>query len=92
MIESIRHKGLRKFYEEGNGSKLPAAFLRKINRIFDQLDAITSESDIQEMGSGIHGLTGNLEGFWAISVSANFRIIFRFEDGGIYDVDFVDYH
>ena len=58
MIVSFRHKGLQQYYEEGNGSKLPAPYLRKINRIIDQLEAITSISDIQQMGSGIHKLTG----------------------------------
>ncbi len=92
MIKSIQHKGLRKYYEEGDGSKLPPQYLRKINRIFDQLEAITSVSDIQGMGSGTHKLMGSLADFWAISVSPNYRIIFRFENGDIYDVDYLDYH
>ncbi|WP_373511717.1 type II toxin-antitoxin system RelE/ParE family toxin [Persicitalea sp.] len=92
MIISFRHKGLQLFYEEGKGSKLPAAYLRKINRILDQLDAVTSIDDIQQMGSGIHKLTGNMANFWSISVTPNYRIIFRFEEGDIRDVDYIDYH
>ncbi len=76
----------------GDGSKLPPPFLRKINRILDQLDAVTSEQDILQIGQGIHRLTGNLNGFWSVKVTPNYRIIFRFEDGEVYDVDFVDYH
>jgi len=92
MIVSFKHKGLQHYYEAGNGSKLLAQYLRKINRLFDQLDAITSISDIQQMGSGIHKLSGDLAEFWAVSVTPNYRIIFRFDAGDVHDVDYVDYH
>ena len=92
MIESIRHKGLLLYYTEGNGAKLPANQLAKISRILDALDAISSEDDIKQLGSGIHKLAGNLKQFWSIKVTGNYRIIFRFEDGNIHDVDHVDYH
>jgi toxin HigB-1 len=92
MIVNFKHKGLQQYYEAGNGSKLPAQYLRKINRLFDQLDAVTSISDIQQMGSGIHKLTGDLAEFWAVTVTPNYRIIFRFEAGDVYDVNYTDYH
>jgi proteic killer suppression protein len=60
MIQTITHKGLRLFFEKGNGSKLPAEYLSKIAMI---LDAISSEDDIKALGGGIHRLTGNLAGF-----------------------------
>jgi proteic killer suppression protein len=37
-------------------------------------------------------LKGDLRGHWAVAVRANWRIIFRFEDGDAFDVDLVDYH
>lgn len=92
IIESIRHKGLLSFYTEGSKAKLPANQLAKISRILDALDAISSEDDIKQLGSAIHKLTGNLKDFWSIKVSANYRIIFRFEDGNVNDVDYLDYH
>lgn len=92
MIVNFRHKGLQQYYEEGNGSKLPAAYLRKINRIIDQLEAVTSINDIQQMGSGIHKLTGDMAEFWSIKVSPNYRIVFRFDNGDIHDIDYTDYH
>lgn len=92
MILSIRHKGLLLYYEKGDRSKLPGQYLRKINRIFDQLDALTTEEDIKQIGQGIHKLTGNLSEFWSIKVTPNYRIIFRFADGEVSDVDFIDYH
>ena len=44
------------------------------------------------LGSRLHPLSGNLKGFYAVNVSGNWRIIFRFEDGNVHDVDYVDYH
>jgi toxin HigB-1 len=92
MIESIRHKGLLTYYTEGSGAKLPANQLVKISRLLDALDAVSSEDDIKQLGLGIHKLTGNLKEFWSIKVTANYRIIFRFEDGNVHDVDYIDYH
>ncbi|NII26276.1 plasmid maintenance system killer [Pseudoflavitalea sp. X16] len=92
MIQSINHKGLRLFYEKGNGSKLPAEYLMKIAWVLDALDAVTSEDDIKQLGSGIHKLTGNMAGFWSIKISPNYRIVFRLQKGDIYDVDYLDYH
>ena len=40
----------------------------------------------------LHPLKGELKSFWAVHVSTNWRIIFRFEDGDAFDVDLLDYH
>lgn len=92
MIQSITHKGLRLFFEKGNGSKLPTEYLTKISWILDALDAVTSEDDIKQLGLGAHKLTGNMAGFWSIKVSPNYRIIFRLQKDDICDVDYLDYH
>ncbi len=92
MIASFRHRGLRKLYEKDDSRRLPAAYLGKIRRILARLD---EAGDVQHMalpGFQLHPLSGNLRGFWAVSVSGNWRIIFRFEKGIAYDVDLVDYH
>ena len=92
VIISIRHKGLRLYYEEANKGKLPATQIPRIRRILDALDAIASENDILSLGHGIHQLKGQYAGFWSLSVSGNYRVIFRFEAGDVHDVDYVDYH
>ena len=92
MIQTIIHKGLRLYFEKGNDSKLPAEYLTKIALILDALDAISSEDDIKVLGGGIHRLTGEYTGFWSIKVSPNYRIVFRYSKGDIFDVDYVDYH
>jgi toxin HigB-1 len=92
MIISINHKGLRLYYEDGNSSKLPSEFLKKIARILTSLDAVSSEEDILALGSEIHKLSGDLSNFWSIKVSANYRIIFAFSSGDVSEVDYLDYH
>ena len=60
MIVSIRHKGLRLYYEKGDSSKLQRSHLPKIRLILTALDAIDSEADIKALGKNIHLLkTGN---------------------------------
>ena len=81
MIVSIVHKGIRLYYGEGNGAKLPSAQLVKIRRILSMLDAVTSEEDIKVMGLGIHRLKGEYAAFWSLSVTGNYRIISVFMKG-----------
>ena len=92
MIQSFRHKGLRKLFEDDDRSKLSAQDVDKIARILARLSAANVPEDIDAPGFKLHRLKGDLKGFWAVTVRANWRIIFRFEDGDALDVDLVDYH
>ena len=92
MIVSISHKGLRMYYEKGIGNKLPSEQLKKIALIFDALDAIVTENDIVCLGFGIHKLKGEYDGYWALTITGNYRIIFRYYEVDIYDIDYIDYH
>lgn len=56
------------------------------------LDAAARPEDMDYPGSGLHKLSGDLKEFWSVKVNANYRIIFRFEDGHAFDVDYRDYH
>ncbi|MFN0172080.1 MAG: type II toxin-antitoxin system RelE/ParE family toxin [Bryobacteraceae bacterium] len=56
------------------------------------LDSATSPQDLDLPGYRLHPLKGKLKGFWAVTVGANWRIVFRFEEGNAIDVDLVDYH
>jgi len=92
VIASFRHRGLRKLYEKDDSRRLPAAYLGKIRRILARLDEATNIKHMALPGFQLHPLSGDFRGFWAVSVSGNWRIIFRFEKGNAYDVDLVDYH
>lgn len=92
MIGSFQHKGLKRFYEKGDTSKLHAQHVSKIRLILTRLDAAATPDEMNVPGYGLHQLKGDLKGFWAIKVDKNFRIIFRFEGENAVDVDYIDYH
>ena len=92
MIRNFRHRGLRRLYERGERRHLPPDQVDKIERILARLDEAGDAHDMDLPGYRLHLLRGDLAGFWSVTVSANWRIIFRFVDGHAHDVDFVDYH
>ena len=93
MIQSFRHAGLKRFYERDDRRRLHAEHVPKIARVLAQLDIATGPDDMDLPGFHLHPLTGNLAGFWSVTVRANWRIIFRFDEhGDTTDVDYVDYH
>lgn len=92
MIASFRHRGLQRYHERGDRSRLPQAHVARIDRILDRLDVAKQPSGMDVAGFGLHPLRGDLRGLWAVRVSGNLRIVFRFQDGDAYDVDLLDYH
>ena len=93
MIDSITHKGLRLLWEKDDSSKLPSIHLEKIRRILTVLDTIKTLETVRQIpGYKLHSLTGNLKSFWSISITGNYRIIFRFENENVHDVNYIDYH
>jgi toxin HigB-1 len=92
MIRSFRHKGLKLLYEKGERRKVGAEQADKIGRILARLDQASEVADMDLPGFRLHALKGDLRGFWSVSVSGNWRIVFRFRDGYADDVDLVDYH
>lgn len=92
MIGSIRHKGLRLLYEKDDRSKLPPALIDRIEEILASLDVAIDIGDMNLPHYRLHQLSGDRKGQWAVTVRANWRIVFTFEGGHAEDVDFVDYH
>ena len=76
----------------GDPSQVRADQAQRIALALADLDDAIKPSDLDLPGYRLHPLKGDLKGFWSISISANWRIIFRFEEGDAYDVDLVDYH
>ena len=64
----------------------------KIERILARLDEATEPESMDLPGFRLHRLTGNFAGFWSVTVSANWRVIFRFDGANVRDVDLIDYH
>jgi proteic killer suppression protein len=92
VIKDFRHKGLARFFEEDDRRKLPPSQVDKIARILARLNEAMTVQDMGLPGYRLHPLKGKLDGFWSVTVSGNWRIIFRFENGSAYDVDLIGYH
>lgn len=92
MIRSIRHKGLRRLHEQDDSRGVLGEHVEKLCDILARLDAATTAADMDLPGFRLHALKGDREGFWAVTVRANWRVTFRFADGDAVDVDYVDYH
>lgn len=92
MIKRFRHKGLERFYSTGNKSGIEAKHEKRLRLILARLDAAREPRDMNLPGLGLHKLAGRLKDFWAVDVSGNRRVIFRFTQQDATDVDYLDYH
>lgn len=92
MIGSFRHKGLRQLFEDDFAKGVNPDHVRKLKQILHVLQAAQQIEGLNVPTFLLHPLTGDLKGFWSITVRANRRVIFRFEDGKALDIDLVDYH
>jgi len=92
MIKSLKHRGLRQLFEDDTAKGVNAEHVRKLRQILGVLHAAETIDALRLPTFGLHPLKGELKGFWAVTVRANWRVIFRFEDGKASDVDLVDYH
>ena len=92
MIKRFRHRGLKRLFERGDRSQVGADMLEKIENILTKLDTSNSAEKMDLPGLRLHSLRGDLRGFWAVTVRANWRIVWRFEGENAVDVDLIDYH
>ena len=92
MIKSFQHKGLEKFFYDGDKRGIQSDHAQKIADILDRLDASVVTQDMEYPGSNLHRLKGKLKEYWSVKVSGNWRITFKFIDGNAYVVDYQDYH
>lgn len=92
MILGFRHRGLKQLFENDDHRKITPHHKDKISRILARLDEATQPQDMNLPGYRLHPLKGDRAGIWAVQVSKNWRIVFRFEGQNVRDVDMVDYH
>lgn len=78
-------------FERDDPSKLNAEYVNRLRLILSALDAAVIE-DMDQPAFRLHPLKGDLKTYWAVTMRANWRVVFRFEDGQALDVDFVDCH
>jgi len=92
MIRGFRHRGLERFWSQGDGSRLRPDWIPKIERMLDALDLARSPQDMAILGAGFHALRGDLKGRYALTVSRNWRLTFGWRGQDAIDVDLEDYH
>ena len=92
MIRSFRDKGLRRFVETGDPSKLSVQNLARLERILQRLDVATQPEQMNLPGWRFHPLRGDRAGRYAVDASGNWRVTFGWQDEDAVDVDLEDYH
>ncbi|MCP5084911.1 MAG: hypothetical protein GY948_24760 [Alphaproteobacteria bacterium] len=92
MIKSFKHKKLEKLHTTGNQRGLNPEHIRRIQYILTRLDSAQTIEEMILPSYRLHRLSGSMRTYWAITVRANWRIVFEFEDGHVFHVDMMDYH
>ena len=92
MIRSFKHRGLKALYEGRTAKRVAPAHVEKLRDILALLDQSSRPDDMSLPGLRLHRLKGAMHGQWAVMVSGNWRVTFRFEAGSATDVDYLDYH
>ena len=92
MIRSIRHKGLLRFFSNGDKRGINAVHGQRIERLLDRLEVASCPEDMNLPGFKFHGLVGFNPTRYAVTVSGNWRITFAFDGEDAVDVDLEDYH
>ena len=92
-IDSIAHKGLRRFFETGNAKGLVGDAMR-LQKMLAFIDAAASLEELAVPPNyGLHELTGDRRGIWSMTVTKNWRLTFRVSaDGALIDLNLEDYH
>lgn len=92
-IRSFRHKALRRLYERGDAKGLAADQVRKLTNMLSLLDEAVAPEDMGVFpGWRLLPLKGDMAGYWSLTVSGNWRLILRMDEGHAYDLDLLDYH
>lgn len=92
MIRTFKHRGLERFFKNGDHRGILAKSEARTERMLDRLDSISKPEDMNIPGYRFHQLSGNRKDIYAITVTGNWRITFRFEGEDAFDVDLEDYH
>lgn len=92
MIKTFKHKGLKLFYETGNKKGIQTKHANRLKIILQRLDAAMQTDDLNLPGMNFHQLHGKLKDHFAVSVSGNWRVVYKFEFGHAVLVDYLDYH
>jgi toxin HigB-1 len=91
----FRHKGLRQLYEDGTSKAVPPAMADKLRKL---LFALETAELLEQLGRfpgwKLHPLKADLKGSWSLTVTGNWRLIFRYDERSntVSEIDLIDYH
>jgi len=92
MIQSFRHKGLRRFFESGSVAGIQPHHMKRLRMLLAALDTARSIDDLNVPGFRLHDLKGKDRGRCSVWVNGNWRVTFEYRDGHAYILDYEDYH
>lgn len=92
MIQTFRHRGLRRLFKDDDRRGLNPEHVEKTARVLAVLQRASRPEDLDLPGYRLHPLKGELAGFSSVTIRANWRIIFCFQGTDATDVDLIDYH
>jgi proteic killer suppression protein len=92
MIGSIRHKGLADLHWKSQSRGVMQSLVKRLRQVLALLETANTVDDMNIPGLRLHALKGDRRGFYSVSVSGNWRIIFRLINGNAEDVNLIDYH
>ena len=92
MIRTFRHRGIKRFFEEGSKAGIQPKHEVRLRILLTTLNLASTPLDMNRVGWDWHPLKGDLKGHWSVRVSGNWRLTFTFEDEDAILVDYLDYH
>ncbi|MGH9916128.1 MAG: type II toxin-antitoxin system RelE/ParE family toxin [Pyrinomonadaceae bacterium] len=95
QLTRFRHKGLRHLHADDNAKGVPPAMVDKLRKLLFTLETADDLDQVSRFsGWKLHPLKGDLKGFWSLTVTGNWRLIFRYDEGAnsASDIDLIDYH
>lgn len=92
MIVSFRHKGLEAFFRTGSQAGIQPMHAKRLREMLTALHAASGPNDLARPSWRLHGLSGDRAGFHAMTVQANWRLVFRFDGDNVELLDYLDYH
>jgi toxin HigB-1 len=92
MIRSFQHKGLEAFFRSGTKSGIQPHHASKLRIVLTALEHAKSPGDMSAPSWRFHALSGDRKGFFSVTISGNWRLIFRFEGRDAELIDYLDFH
>jgi proteic killer suppression protein len=91
-ILKFRHKGLERFFIRGTTAGINAKHAERLRLILGRLNVAVEPRDMSLPGLELRPLKGDRKGSWAVSMSGNWRVTFKFSGSDVKDIDYEDYH